>query len=112
MGELGERLASRAVPTPGPCTPGSLAPCTPAAEEVLGDAGFAGKVDASHQILVKSSGRCQCPPLPAHFILMDPGNFPASLGGGCLTPLGREEQTLPWPSGAGAGVLGLHCAFG
>lgn len=37
---------------------------------------------ASHQILVKPSGRRQLPPLPAYFILKGPGNFPAFSGGG------------------------------
>lgn len=109
-GKLGERLASRAVPTLGPSTPGSLVPHTPAAEEVLRDAGFAGKVDASHHILVKSSGRRQCPPLPTHFILMDPGNFPASLRGlSHATRLGGADSALAfW---VGAGVPSLHCTF-
>lgn len=69
---------------------------------------------ASHQILVKSSGRRQLPPLPAHFILKDPGNFSSSVfsvRGGCLMPGDQEEETLPWPSGLGAGVLSLHCTF-
>lgn len=110
MGELGERLASRVVPTPGPSTPSSLAPCMPAAEEVLGDAGFAGKVDASHQILVKSSGRCQCPPTPCPLYSHGSWKLPCIFGRGVshATRPGGADSALAFCGGGRSSRSPLH----
>lgn len=57
-------FTSRAAPTPGPSTPGSPAARTPAAEEVLGDAGFAGKASRFTSDTCQVLREASAPPTP------------------------------------------------
>lgn len=103
-GELGERFTSRAAPTPGPSTPGSPPARTPAAEEVLGDAGFAGKASCFTSDTCQILREASAPPTPRP--LHSQGSwkflFVRLLGGGRVshtTRSGGDSALAFWAGG-------------